>query len=367
MSDERNGCEFDPDDLQVVVRKLVPGKLEALTPAVEEVMAQARQMECSQGKEFEIETALREALANAIRHGCGNDPDKQVEVCVACDPARGMLIVVRDPGPGFDPALDPEPGARPERVPPPRPRHLPDQPADGRGLLRQGRHRDPDAEALTWRARPMTPAARRRALIAAGRDPGRAGARSRAAAAAAGAGNRDGARAARLRGCRDLRDLPRGRGQALARLAARARDAEARRAHRAGRLRGPQLRAPGRRHDVLAPRRPLLRPHRRARTASSPSSASPTCSASRRSSSTCSSCPAAGCRRSASPGTAGRSARAGSASSTCTRRSTCPRPTCCTGRSPRRTGTPSAPSATRRTCARATTLADAELQDHLPS
>ena len=109
MSDERNGCEFDAANLQVVVRKQVPGKLEALTPAVEEVMAQARGMECSQGKEFEIETALREALANAIRHGCRNDPEKLIEVCVACDPARGMLIVVRDPGPGFDPGSIPSP------------------------------------------------------------------------------------------------------------------------------------------------------------------------------------------------------------------------------------------------------------------
>jgi serine/threonine-protein kinase RsbW len=109
MSDERNGCEFDPDTLKVVVRKEVPGKLDALTPAVEEVMTQVREMECSQGKEFEIETALREALANAIRHGCRNDPDKRVEVCVACDPARGMLIVVRDQGAGFDPSSIPSP------------------------------------------------------------------------------------------------------------------------------------------------------------------------------------------------------------------------------------------------------------------
>jgi serine/threonine-protein kinase RsbW len=109
MSDERNGCEFDPSTLQVAVRKEVPGKLEALTPAVEEVMSVARTLECSQGKEFEIETALREALANAIRHGCQNDPDKRVEVCVACDPARGLLIVVRDPGAGFDPTSIPSP------------------------------------------------------------------------------------------------------------------------------------------------------------------------------------------------------------------------------------------------------------------
>lgn len=109
MSDLPTVCEFDPDALHVAVRRQVPGSLESLSPAVEEVMAQVGQMECSRGREFEIETALREALANAIRHGCGNDPDKSVEVCAACDPARGMLIVVRDPGSGFDPAAIPSP------------------------------------------------------------------------------------------------------------------------------------------------------------------------------------------------------------------------------------------------------------------
>lgn len=109
MSDARPVCEFDPDALELGVRVRVPGRLDALSPAVEQVMAEARKMECARGHEFEIETALREALSNAIRHGCGNDPGKTVEVCAACDPARGMLIVVRDPGPGFDPATIPSP------------------------------------------------------------------------------------------------------------------------------------------------------------------------------------------------------------------------------------------------------------------
>ena len=61
-------------------------------------------MKCAAGKEMEIETALREALANAIKHGCNNDTSKQVQCCVACDESRGMLIMVRDPGKGFDPA-----------------------------------------------------------------------------------------------------------------------------------------------------------------------------------------------------------------------------------------------------------------------
>jgi serine/threonine-protein kinase RsbW len=66
-------------------------------------------MKCGVGKEFEIQGALHEALANAIVHGCRNDPSKKVEFCVSCDESRGLLIVVRDPGPGFDPASIPDP------------------------------------------------------------------------------------------------------------------------------------------------------------------------------------------------------------------------------------------------------------------
>lgn len=51
---------------------------------------------------YEIELALQEALANAIRHGCQEDPTKFVQCCVACEAAGDVLIVVRDPGPGFD-------------------------------------------------------------------------------------------------------------------------------------------------------------------------------------------------------------------------------------------------------------------------
>ena len=91
------------------MRRFATHRLDAISPAVEQVMREVRQMECSKGKEFEIETSLREALANAVRHGCGNDGSKKIEVCVACDEAKGMLIVVRDPGPGFDPGTIPSP------------------------------------------------------------------------------------------------------------------------------------------------------------------------------------------------------------------------------------------------------------------
>jgi len=61
------------------------------------------------GHEFEIELALQEALANAIRHGCQSDPTKLVECRVTYEDTGDVLIVVRDPGPGFDVTLAPNP------------------------------------------------------------------------------------------------------------------------------------------------------------------------------------------------------------------------------------------------------------------
>jgi serine/threonine-protein kinase RsbW len=102
-------CEFDSQDLLVQVDLTLPGDVNAISPVAERVMKIVTEMGCAAGREFEIELALREALANAVEHGSGHDPSKEIQCCVACDHARGMLIVVRDPGPGFDPASIPSP------------------------------------------------------------------------------------------------------------------------------------------------------------------------------------------------------------------------------------------------------------------
>lgn len=101
--------DFECDDLVVRLDVTLPGDPRAISPVVERVLGLAREMKCAEGKDFEIETALREALANAIRHGCDRDPGRTVQCAVACDQSRGMIIVVRDPGPGFDPASVPSP------------------------------------------------------------------------------------------------------------------------------------------------------------------------------------------------------------------------------------------------------------------
>jgi serine/threonine-protein kinase RsbW len=83
--------------------------INTISPVVTCVMRLVGEMEYAAGKEFEIEMALREALANAIVHGCKADPSKKIECSVTGDKDRGILIVVRDPGEGFDPSKLPCP------------------------------------------------------------------------------------------------------------------------------------------------------------------------------------------------------------------------------------------------------------------
>lgn len=68
--------------------------------------------------------AAREALANAIIHGNEGDTSKTVLVSLYCESGKGILISVRDEGPGFDPEAIPDP-THAERI------HL----SHGRGLF----------------------------------------------------------------------------------------------------------------------------------------------------------------------------------------------------------------------------------------
>jgi serine/threonine-protein kinase RsbW len=101
--------EFDRTKLMIRIEVTLNADPTAISPVVEGIMEMARRLECASGKEFEIETALREALANAILHGCKNDVTKKVQCCVACDEEHGLLIIVRDPGTGFNPVAVPDP------------------------------------------------------------------------------------------------------------------------------------------------------------------------------------------------------------------------------------------------------------------
>lgn len=102
-------CQFDADKLIFKLKVTLAAEKSAVDQVVQGIMDVVRQMQCADGKDDAIELALAEALANAVVHGCKSDPSKVIECDVACDEQRGMLIVVRDPGSGFDPSNIPSP------------------------------------------------------------------------------------------------------------------------------------------------------------------------------------------------------------------------------------------------------------------
>ena len=108
-SEQHSPCNFDAQKLLLKLTVTLCADRKAVDPVVQSVMNVVREMKCALGREDSIELALTEALANAVIHGANADPTKIVECDVACDEKHGMLIVVRDPGPGFDMTKVPDP------------------------------------------------------------------------------------------------------------------------------------------------------------------------------------------------------------------------------------------------------------------
>ena len=105
LKSDPSGNDSSPMHFEVAL----PADVTAISPVVSWVMRLIDEWKLAAGKEFEIEMALREALANAIVHGCKNDPTKKIECSMEGDPQQGISIVVRDPGSGFDPRSIPMP------------------------------------------------------------------------------------------------------------------------------------------------------------------------------------------------------------------------------------------------------------------
>lgn len=87
----------------------MPSEIDAISPTVEQLMWLLEPWHCVMGDEFAVELALREALNNAVIHGNGADPHKLVEIRCRCERGKGVLLIVRDEGTGFDPAAVPSP------------------------------------------------------------------------------------------------------------------------------------------------------------------------------------------------------------------------------------------------------------------
>jgi len=88
---------------------VIPADPAAIPAVADGVMQIVDEKHAAEGRRVEVEIALREALANAIEHGCHNDRTKHVQCCVALEEDGELLIVVRDPGSGFDVSAVPDP------------------------------------------------------------------------------------------------------------------------------------------------------------------------------------------------------------------------------------------------------------------
>jgi len=87
----------------------VAADAEAIATVVDTISQTLVQLGVPEQKRFEIALAAQEALANAVVHGCGNDPTKQVRCQLQADPQGRILICVTDPGPGFSEDHVPDP------------------------------------------------------------------------------------------------------------------------------------------------------------------------------------------------------------------------------------------------------------------
>jgi serine/threonine-protein kinase RsbW len=104
-------CPLRRDELVSKFCEVIPSTLAAVDAVQDKVLAVVQSLPCAPEELEDVTVALREALANAILHGNKSDPAKRVVVACFCECEEngGLLLVVRDEGPGFNPDEIPDP------------------------------------------------------------------------------------------------------------------------------------------------------------------------------------------------------------------------------------------------------------------
>ena len=101
----------------------IPSRLESIDKAVVETINFAQRVGFSEEATYAIDMAVRESVANAVKHGNKLDETKQVEITLR-NTDDGLEIVIRDFGEGFEVEEVPDP-TNPENL----------MKTDGRGIL----------------------------------------------------------------------------------------------------------------------------------------------------------------------------------------------------------------------------------------
>jgi serine/threonine-protein kinase RsbW len=93
----------------VELQRSFPSEIRAISPFIDRLMRFILNFRYRDGSEIEIEMALREALANAVIHGNGENSRKHVYVECRCYVDGEVSIMVWDEGRGFDRSTLPDP------------------------------------------------------------------------------------------------------------------------------------------------------------------------------------------------------------------------------------------------------------------
>ena len=112
MSDPMTPTPAPGHDHQGLRRELklaIPADAEHIANATDAVLTCLAGLKVEEEKSMAIGLAVQEALANAVTHGCQNDPTKTIQCEVSADDQGHVLIVVADPGPGFNHSAPPKP------------------------------------------------------------------------------------------------------------------------------------------------------------------------------------------------------------------------------------------------------------------
>jgi serine/threonine-protein kinase RsbW len=91
------------------VHTWMPSEIALISPLADWLTSLIAASRCVLGAEQFVELALREALNNAMLHGNRSDARKLVHIRCCCEGSKGLCIVVRDQGNGFDPNNIPDP------------------------------------------------------------------------------------------------------------------------------------------------------------------------------------------------------------------------------------------------------------------
>lgn len=89
---------------------VIASDLAAANEVQETILTEVARLGYSEAATFAIRLAMEEGLVNAIKHGNGYDPAKNVEIVYDVDPRR-VSISIADQGRGFNPNAVPDPTA----------------------------------------------------------------------------------------------------------------------------------------------------------------------------------------------------------------------------------------------------------------